>query len=165
MGGATGSTSQIGSPDTLHPRYGGSGNCVIALFDPPVPRDGRWSFTQRPLTARGSCLPQIEAMADPMVAAMAATKDVSWGGRFHPDGFRISDGGSPLVWRQVGPVDYASEVAATSSPMIRVRYRARLLTEETAMVTADIILKDGPAALGMENCTLTTVLEARLTGQ
>lgn len=47
-------------PDSLHRRYGGGGNCVIALFDPVVPGEGRWNFAQRPPATR---LPQIKAMA------------------------------------------------------------------------------------------------------
>lgn len=151
-------------PDDLNRRYGGNGNCVIKLFDPPVPQDGLWSFTQRPLTTRGSCLPQVKPMADQMLAGMAAAKQISWGGSFHPDRFRLSEGGSPLVWRQTGPVDYASEVQAADSPMITARYRATLLSETTALATVDILLRGGPAALGMENCTFTAVLDARRSG-
>ncbi|WP_151719225.1 hypothetical protein [Gemmobacter serpentinus] len=151
-------------PDDLNRRYGGSGNCSITLFDPPVPQDGLWSFTQRPLTTRGACLPQVKPMVDPMIAAMAAARRIVWGGSFHPDRFRLSEGGSPLVWHQTGPVDYASEVRATDSPMITARYRATLLSETTALATVDILLRGGPAALGMENCTFTAVLDARQSG-
>lgn len=99
-----------------------------------------------------------------MLAGMVAAKQIAWGGHFHPDRFRLSEGGSPLVWRQTGPVDYASEVQATDSLMITARYRARLLSETTALATVDILLRGGPKELGMENCTFTAVLDARRGG-
>lgn len=151
-------------PDDLNRHYGGQGNCIITLFDPPVPQDGLWSFTQRPVTTRGSCLPQVKPMADQMLAGMATTKQITWGGSFHPDRFRLSEGGSPLIWRQTGPVDYVSEIRATDSPIITARYRATLLSETTALTTVDILLRGGPKELGMENCTFTAVLDARRSG-
>lgn len=150
------------SPDALHRRHGGTGPCEIALFDPPRPRDGRWSLAPGPLSVRGNCLPQVRAGVEPMLAAMAETREIRWQGVFHPDRFRLAQGGPALAWHRLGPTEFVSEAGTTTSPMIRVRYRARLLSEDRATVRAEIALRGGPAALGMRDCSFTSVLDARL---
>lgn len=99
-----------------------------------------------------------------MAAAMAAASDIGWGGRFIPMVLHFR-GGRPagLAPGRAGGIGLGGGGDGQRDDPCPLS-RARLMTGETAMVTADIILRGGPAALGMENCTLTTVPDARLAG-
>jgi hypothetical protein len=100
----------------IHARFGGAGDCPVAVASPPdtlTPRDGNWRW--RTLgEATAGCPADLGGMLAASRVAFMSTQ-VEWGGAFDPDllsgGLPQPDvpGIAPYQWREVGPNRWISD--------------------------------------------------------
>ncbi len=99
----------------IHARFGGVGDCPIALFPAPdamVPLDGTWQWQTLGETTSG-CPAALGGMLAASRVEFISTP-ITWDGAFHPD--RLSStlprpdmAGDPYEWREVGPYRWLSD--------------------------------------------------------
>jgi len=81
--------------------FGGTGECLLALFPAIVPLDGSWLGTVGERVVGANCPAGVSGMLDPMLAGINERRQVVWDGVFHP--VKIGDGHGPsgIVWTMI----------------------------------------------------------------
>lgn len=159
------------STDQIDASYGGDGVCPVELFN-IMPEDGTWRGSVRVQTIEG-CLPQVAAMVPPLVDGMNNSKQIAWGGKFHPSKFVVGNAPDGIRWTERSPTrfDGVFPVPANGTLDVSVIATATLTAPDRAEAT--MALRFAAAAggdagalalLGMANCRAEAVYDFERVG-
>ena len=154
------------SPGDLDLNYNGDGTCEMALFDDVVPKDGQWAGTVVAEKVEG-CPAQMAPALKEATVAMATTRQIAWGGSYHPDKLRDDQKGkSVFTWTDKGGGAWTGvSTLNQSGPLaLNITTTSRIEAEDsiTAGMQITIGMKAGDAtaagilkSAGLTNCRVT----------
>lgn len=159
------------SVEQIDAAHGGDGVCPIELFN-ITPQDGTWRGSVRVQEIKG-CLPQVAEMVPPLVDAMNSTKQIAWGGKFHPSQFVVGTAPDGIRWTERSPTQFDGvfPIPANGTLDVRVTATATLTAPDRAEATMALRLSAAQGAdagslalLGMEDCKVDAAYDFERVG-